>query len=231
MPMQAFAISKDGKSYHRVLKDLPYQQCEDASENPYPDGSFSFVVGRLQVARYELNGTKLDSKHGVEFVVSRPNANSLKGKAIKNVVAINDEKAYWLHMVNAYAGTRLLEMHIQRGKFKERVPLSKTFRLARTEPITVHLTDGFQPRRANTYFLITTGADIGLRGQSRNVGLLAHEVGSWVVAEEMSGQGPPPPPTGPPMVKFEDDDDDDDEHSAAVSWLISGVKTVSSKLW
>lgn len=235
--MEIFCISKDGAQYRQVVKNLPFQSCADTEDVPYTDGVLSFVVGRLQVARFSLNGTRLDGSHAVELVVHRPDHNSLKGAVRKSELDLDDKKAYWMHLVNTYSGSRLLEMHVERGSFKERVPLEKTFRLARAEPITLHLSDGYQtlqlgfePAKSRNYFIITTGVDAGLQGEPFNIGMVAHEVGAWTASEEMTGQGAPPPPTGPPVLNL-DNGDEEDGDGTAKKGVFSLLTHFASSIW
>lgn len=196
-PLQAFAISQDGSQYTEVVHSLPFQACQDLEELPEAQGSISFVVGRLQVARAAFNISRLGAGKAQEMVVFRNDVNSLKGKVHEMVVNAADPKAYYLTTVNAYKGGRLLELHVQRGNLQERLPLDvdKTYRLDREQQVQLTLTDGvqhlrlsFMPRHGSTYSVIATGVDVGLRGEPQNVGLIAHEFGAWTSAEEMTDE-------------------------------------------
>lgn len=199
--MQVMAVSKDGSSrYSQVVHDLDYQSCADVQSLPFRPGALSVVVGRLEVARVAVNDTEqLDAHHGLELTVYRADANSLKATVRENHLEAGDGDgdAYFLHLVDAYAGARLLELKAKRGSFERKLPLGTTYRLKKEEPIQLTLTDGFQrlqlsfqPHKGHTYTLAATGADVGLKGEPRNVGLVAHEVGAWTASEEMPEQDP-----------------------------------------
>jgi hypothetical protein len=198
-PLQAFAISQDGSQYTEVAHSLPFQACQDIDEFPEETGTISFVVERLQVARAAYNATRLGPGRGLEMVLHRYDVNSLKGKVSELIYKTNDAAAYYLNVVNAYAGSRLLELHVNRGSLEQTLPLDvdKTYRLDREQMMQLMLTDGmqhlrlsFQPRKSRTYTIITTGVDVGVRGEPENVGLVAHELGAWTSAEEMSDDAP-----------------------------------------
>lgn len=197
--MQVMAISKDSSSrYSQVVHDLDYQSCADVQSLPFRPGALSVVVGSLEVARVSINDTEqLDAHHGLELTVYRADANSLKATVREDHMeaADGDGEAYFLHLVDAHAGARLLELKAKRGSFERKLPLGATYRLKKEEPIQLTLTDGFQqlhlsfqPHKGHTYTLAATGADAGLRGEPRNVGLVAHEVGAWTASEEMPEQ-------------------------------------------
>lgn len=194
-PMQVFAVKGGGgkKRYMQVARNLAYQDCADVKNFPYADGSLSFVIGRYTVGRYlNVSAARLGTTHGLELTVYRNSVNSLKASVHENLVQLSDLKAYHLNVVDAYAGAKKLELHVQRGTFVQKLPLNSTFRLSREEQLVFTLTDGkqrlhmsLQPRRSRTYTVMLTGADMGLRGEPRNVGLVAHEVGAWTSSEEM----------------------------------------------
>jgi len=194
--MQVFAIPSGGKKkYVRVIQDLEFRSCADAQDFPDKSGTFAFVVGRLQVARIPFNTSLMDERKGLELTVFRNDSNSLKAAIRQEKVDRKDLHAYYLHVVNGYAGAKLLELHVERGKLKQRITFDKTYRLTREQQVTLTLTDGFQrlqmgfqPRRAQNYMVIATGAEAGLRGEPHNVGLIAHEDGSWTTSEEMTGE-------------------------------------------
>mmetsp|Transcript_95615 Transcript_95615/g.270540 ORF Transcript_95615/g.270540 Transcript_95615/m.270540 type:complete len:359 (+) Transcript_95615:3-1079(+) len=206
--MQVMAISKGGSSrYSQVVHDLDYQSCADVQSLPFRPGALSVVIGRLEVARVAVNDSEqLDAHHGLELTVYRADANSLKATVRENHIEASDsdDDAYFLHLVDAYAGARLLELKAKRGSFERKLPLGTTYRLKKEEPIQLTLTDGFQrlqlsfqPHKGHTYALAATGADVGLKGEPRNVGLLAHEVGAWTASEEMPEQDPVPRVSAP----------------------------------
>eukprot|EP00929_Paragymnodinium_shiwhaense_P111633 TRINITY_DN79978_c0_g1_i1.p1 TRINITY_DN79978_c0_g1~~TRINITY_DN79978_c0_g1_i1.p1 ORF type:complete len:733 (-),score=174.96 TRINITY_DN79978_c0_g1_i1:103-2301(-) len=200
-PMQVFAL-KDGpqkkKRYTQVARNVAYQECADIRDFPYAEGSLSFVIGRYTVGRYQsLNASRLGSSHGLELTVYRPSVNSLKATVHENVVQLSDLKAYHLNVVDAYAGAKHLELHVKRGTFVQKLSLNSTFRLSREQQLTFTLSDGtqhlhlsFQPRRSRTYTVMVTGTDMGLRGEPRNVGLVAHELGAWTSSEELPPAAP-----------------------------------------
>jgi hypothetical protein len=192
-PIQVFAVSSDGKHYTHIVKGLDFQSCSDV-DNLDSDkvASLAFIIGKFQVAKKVVDFSTLTPGQGLELVVFRKDQNSLQALVHENPVEIGDNEAYYLHIVNAYAGRKSLELHVQRGKFLKKLPLDKTFRLATTQAINMVLSDGsqklrlaFQPRRAKTYCIMTTGVDTGLRGEARPVGIVAHEIGAWTSSEEM----------------------------------------------
>jgi len=195
-PMQVFAVSSDGKHYTHVVKSLDFQECQDVDNLPAGQvGSFAFILGKFQVAKKVIDFSSLTQGQGLELVVSRKDINSLQADVHENPVEIGDKEAYYLHIVNAYAGRKSLELHVQRGKFMQKLPLGKTFRLSTIKPLKMVLSDGtqklklaFQPQHAKTYCIMTTGVDAGLKGEPRNVGLLAHEIGAWTSSEEMANE-------------------------------------------
>lgn len=192
-PIQVFAVSADGKRYTHVVKSLDFQSCADLDDLPSDQvASLRFIIGKFQVAKKVVDFSSLTPGQGLELVVFRKDQNSLQALVHENPVEIGDSEAYYLHIVNAYAGRKSLELHVQRGKFLKQLPLDKTFRLSTMKAINLVLSDGsqklrlaFQPRRAKTYCIMTTGVDEGLRGEPRNVGLVAHEIGTWTSSEEM----------------------------------------------
>lgn len=200
--LQVFAIpegEQSGHSHHkyvRVVRDLPFQDCSDVQDIPFSKGSLAFAVGRMEVARIPFNTTEPTALHGLELTVFRSDVNKLKASVHQNAVNLEDSGAYYLHVVNAYAGSKLLELRVKRGAFTKTLPLDTTYRLNRYAPITLMLTDGFrrlklgfQPQAGKTYCVVTTGTDPGFHGEPRNVGLLAHELGAWTASEEMPGEG------------------------------------------
>lgn len=42
----------------------------------------------------------------------------------------------------------------------------------------------FEPSFSRTYCVVATGAEMGLRGEPKNPGLIVHELGDWTSAEE-----------------------------------------------
>jgi hypothetical protein len=242
-PLTVFLISKDGTGYAQVVHGLAYQSCADVQEFHTHVGYLSFVIGRLQVAKIPMNLTKLvNANKGVEMVVFRSNVNSLAASIQQIPFRRADPKAYYLNLVNAYVGSRLLELHIARGRFVERLPMNRTYRLSREEQITVTLTDGFQrlemafqPRRSRHYCIMTTGVDEGMRGSAFNVGLVGHELGAWTSMEEMTNQDEAPAPApslqaaAPPTLDFDaesagaDDGSDGASGKGIASWLTSKI--------
>lgn len=219
-PIQVFTVSGDGKHYTHVVKDLEFQSCSDVENLPAnKGGSLVFVIGKFQVARKSFDFSTLTPGQGLELVVFRNNPNSLKAVVHENPVEIGDSEAYYLHIVNAYAGRKPLELHVQRGKFLQKLPLDKTYRLDREQTINMVLSDGsrklrlaFQPRKARTYCVMATGVDEGLRGEPRNVGLVAHEIGAWTSSEEMVSEASPSPPApGSPAAVGQSSSEDAEE--------------------
>jgi len=215
-PIEVFAVSPDGKHYTHVVKALDFQSCSDVDDLASDKvGSLAFIIGKFQVAKQVVDFASLTPGQGLELVVFRKDKDSLQALVRENPVEIGDSEAYYMHIVNAYAGRKTLELHVQRGKFLKKLPLDKTFRLSTTKAINMVLSDGtqklklsFQPRRAKTYCIMTTGVDEGLRGEPRNVGLVAHEIGTWTSSEEMvnadgssSDQAEPPPPASHPAAQ------------------------------
>jgi hypothetical protein len=204
-PIQVFAVSGDGKHYTHVVKDLDFQTCSDVDNLPSEKVSaLAFILGKFQVAKKMVDFSTLTPGQGLEVVVFRKDPNSLQAIVNENPVEIGDNEAYYVHVVNAYAGRKSLELHVQRGKFLQKLPLGRTFRLSTTKAINMVLSDGsqklrlnFQPRRSKTYTIVATGVDEGLRGEPRNVGLVAHEIGAWTSSEEMEN---PDGSTGPPAA-------------------------------
>jgi hypothetical protein len=212
-PLSAFAVSEDGSQYTEIIHGLPFQACQDLEDFPEKVGTVSFVVDKLQVVKGAFNASRIGANHGLEMVVYRNDVNSLKAKIHETVYNTADPKAYYLSVVNAYAGSRLLELHVKRGAMEEKLPLSiaKTYRLDREQFLQLKLTDGtqhlltsFEPRRSRTYTVIATGVDMGLRGEPQAVGLVTHELGAWTTSEEMSddtaAQAAPPGPPSPPVL-------------------------------
>jgi len=213
-PIQVFAVSADGKHYTHVVKSLDFQSCSDIDDlGSDKAASLAFIIGKFQVAKKVVDFSNLTPGQGLELVVFRKDQNSLQAAVHENPVEIGDNEAYYLHIVNAYAGRKSLELHVQRGKFLKKLPLDKTFRLSTTQSINMVLSDGsqklrlgFQPHRAKTYTVMTTGVDEGLRGEPRNVGLVAHEIGAWTSSEEMV-----PDSTGPGQLAGASGQGNDDE--------------------
>lgn len=211
MPLQAFEISADESGYNQVVKNLEFQMCLDITRLHHKTKWISFVVGRLQVARIEANATEWSNGHGLQLVVQRDNVNSLKARVRQTPLEKPDEHAYYLHVINAYAGekSQSLQLHVERGSYNKAIAFDSTFRLTREEPITLTLMDGsdklqlgFEPRKTKSYCIVATGADMGLKGEPQNPGLIAHEVGTWTSFEKMAGdesagQGESAPPLLP----------------------------------
>ena len=136
---------------------------------------------------------------------------SLRAAVHENNVYLGDGGSYYLHAVSAYAGAKHLKLLAKRGALEKELDLNRTYRLAREEEITLSLTDGvqtlqmaFKPRRSHTYTIVATGADMGLRGEPANVGLLAHELGAWTMAELMENDlVQPPQPEAQPEAQPE----------------------------
>lgn len=254
-PLQAFVHEANGTRYAQVVRDLYYQTCIDVPELPHlPFASMSFVIGRYEVARMPLNAARFAAGSGLELIVYRNDVNSMKAAVHESDVNLQDEGAYYLHLVGAYAGMNPLELHIRRGQLVEQLPLGKTYRLTHEQQISVMLSDGsqrlqlaFQPRRAHTYCILTTGVEEGLRGEPRRPGLVAHEIGAWTSSEEMVDEQPPePPPTesdevagedgeatpgdAQDKVSYEDGDDTNlspgDDRSQASSWFLGQLGNV-----
>jgi len=130
-------------------------------------------------------------RSGVEVTVFRTDKNSLKATVHEDRIERADPKAYYLHVVNGYAGSKSLELVIERGAYRQSLPMGRTYRLTQEQLIGLTLTDGshnlqlsFQPRRSRSYCIIATGAEAGVRGVPRNMGLVAHELGAWTTSEE-----------------------------------------------
>mmetsp|Transcript_78955 Transcript_78955/g.143902 ORF Transcript_78955/g.143902 Transcript_78955/m.143902 type:complete len:817 (+) Transcript_78955:75-2525(+) len=256
VPLQVFVHEGNGTRYAQVVRDLYYQSCVDVRELPqFFFASMSFVIGRYEVARMSLNSARFTAGVGLELVVYRNDANSMKAAVHESDVNLQDGGAYYLHLVGAYAGASPLELHIKRGQFVEQLPLGKSYRLTHEQPISVVLSDGsrrlqlaFQPRRAHTYCVLTTGVDEGLHGEPRRPGLVAHEIGAWTSSEEMVDEQPPEPPAESDESAGKDDaantadaqdeassgDGSDDglqpgtDRSQAPSWLLGQLGNVFS---
>mmetsp|Transcript_116665 Transcript_116665/g.182347 ORF Transcript_116665/g.182347 Transcript_116665/m.182347 type:complete len:924 (-) Transcript_116665:61-2832(-) len=194
--IQVFAVSGDGKHYSHIVKNLDFQACSDVENVPVDKvAALAFVIGKFQVARKNVDIAGLTPGQGLELVVHRNDPNSLKAVIHENPVELGDNEAYYLHLVNAYAGRKPLSLEVQRGRFVQKMPLDKTYRLSSEQPIKMVLSDGvqklkltFQPRRGGTFCIMTTGVDPGLKGEPRNVGLVAHQIGAWTSSEEMDNE-------------------------------------------
>ena len=150
----------------------------------------SQLLHRSGVPCASIHGDK-DQMQRDEALIGLMAARGLDNKGVGRVV--NYDPA---NNTEDYAGSRLMQLHVKRGNYVQQIPLSKTFRLNRKQPITLMLTDGFQkqqrgflPALAKTYSIVTTGVDAGLRGEPRNVGRVAHELGGWTSSEEMASPG------------------------------------------
>jgi hypothetical protein len=194
--IQVFAVSSDGKHYTHLVKNFDFQACSDVDNVPGDKvASLAFVIGKFQVAKKNVDFAGLTPGQGLELVVHRNDPNSLKAIIHENPVELGDTEAYYLHLVDAYAGKKPLTLEVQRGKFVQKMPLDKTYRLSSEQPIKMVLSDGvqklkltFQPKRGGTYCVMTTGVDPGLKGEPRNVGLVAHQIGAWTSSEEMENE-------------------------------------------
>lgn len=202
-PLQVFAQFRGrvrgGRNFIQVVRNLAYQTCTDLQALPAEAVALAFTAGKFQVGRMALSQT--GPQHGLEVTVFRSDKNSLKASVHQNTVEMGDPGAYYLQVVNGYAGSRTLQLQVERGAYKQPLPMGKTYRLTRVEPIGLTLTDGsqelhlsFQPRHARTYCVVATGAEEGLRGEPRNLGLVAHEVGAWTTSEEARQEDRPQSP-------------------------------------
>jgi len=193
-PLQVFALlqgarMRRGQRYAQVIKDPEFQTCSDLQNLPQGVTGLAFISGRFQVARMVLERNK--PRSGVEVTVFRTDKNSLKATVHEDRIERADPKAYYLHVVNGYAGSKSLELVIERGAYRQSLPMGRTYRLTQEQLIGLTLTDGshnlqlsFQPRRSRSYCIIATGAEAGVRGVPRNMGLVAHELGAWTTSEE-----------------------------------------------
>lgn len=226
-PIQVFAVSSDGKHYTHVVKNLDFQSCSDVDDLAADQvKSLIYIVGKFQIAKKAIDLSVLSPGQGLELVVFRKDQNSLQATVHENPVEIGDNEAYYLHIVNAYAGRKNLELHVQRGKFLKKLPLDRTFRLSTAKAINMVLSDGsqklrlaFQPRLAKTYCIMTTGVDEGLRGEPRNVGLVAHEIGTWTSSEEMMNAETNVQSPGESLLQYTQagDSDTEDTHDETVA--------------
>jgi hypothetical protein len=222
-PIQVVGVSGDGKHYTRLVKNLEFQSCADVENLQINKvASLAFVLGKFQVAKKVVDFAGLTPKQGLELVVHRNDPNSLKAVVHENPIEIGDTEAYYLHLVNAYAGRKNLELHVQRGKFLQKLSLDKTYRLSTEQSIKMVLSDGsqhlklsFQPKHGSTYCVMTTGVDQGLKGEPRTVGLVAHQLGAWTSSEEMLGDDAvnvdrnSPPPTPEETEQHQEEDVED----------------------
>jgi len=193
-PLQVFALlqgtrMRRGQRYAQLGKGLEFQTCSDLQNLPPGITGLAFVSGRFQVARMVLQRNK--PRTGVEVTVFRTDKNSLKATVQEDRIERSDPRAYYLHVINGYAGSKTLELVIERGAYRQALPMGKTYKLTQEQLIGLTLTDGsrnlqlsFQPRRSRSYSIIATGAEAGVRGVPRNMGLVAHELGAWTTSEE-----------------------------------------------
>lgn len=193
-PLQVFALlqgtrMRRGQRYAQLGKGLEFQTCSDLQNLPPSAIGLAFISGRFQVARMVLERNK--PRSGVEVTIFRTDKNSLKATVHEDRIERADPRAYYLHVINGYAGSKSLDLVIQRGKYRQALPMGKTYRLSQEQLIGLTLTDGshnlqlsFQPRRSRSYCIVATGAEAGVRGVPRNMGLIAHELGAWTTSEE-----------------------------------------------
>mmetsp|Transcript_118956 Transcript_118956/g.237111 ORF Transcript_118956/g.237111 Transcript_118956/m.237111 type:complete len:605 (+) Transcript_118956:133-1947(+) len=196
-PLQVFALlqgvrMRRGQRYAQVIKDLEFQTCRDLQTLPPGATGLAFISGRLQVGRMVLGRNQ--PRNGVEVTIFRADKNTLKATIREDRIERADPGAYYLHVVNGYAGSKTLGLVIERGAYRQSLPMDKTYKLTQEQLIGLTLTDGshnlqlsFQPRRSRSYCIIATGAEAGVRGVPRNMGIVAHELGTWTTSEE-SGQ-------------------------------------------
>eukprot|EP00440_Ansanella_granifera_P075990 gb/GFBE01082465.1/.p1 GENE.gb/GFBE01082465.1/~~gb/GFBE01082465.1/.p1 ORF type:complete len:597 (+),score=141.99 gb/GFBE01082465.1/:1-1791(+) len=176
----------DGKN----LGGLDFQACVDYEEWPLAEGSFSFIVGSKEVAR-----TAFDAKadvRGKEYIVRRAKKDSATAEVHENAVEADDQ-AYYLHLINAYSGSRATQLSVQRGPVAKVLPLDKTYRMEKVEDLSLTLADGhrhlklaFKPQKSRTYCVVVTGGDTSEKDTAERAGLILHEIGKWTSAEELA---------------------------------------------
>eukprot|EP00928_Gymnodinium_smaydae_P036387 TRINITY_DN25444_c0_g1_i1.p1 TRINITY_DN25444_c0_g1~~TRINITY_DN25444_c0_g1_i1.p1 ORF type:complete len:698 (+),score=157.98 TRINITY_DN25444_c0_g1_i1:116-2209(+) len=227
-PLRVFASpGRAGGRAQPVVKALDFQACTDLFDISLGGRVLSFVVGRYQVARLPLRVADFGPRRGVELTLHRTDPNSLRGFVRSDKVRFGSRKIYCLNVVNAYAGSKTLSLQVQRGNFAKELQTNQVFRLSIEDRMQLTLADGerrvqlgFQPRRGRGYSVIVTGADVGLRGEPREPGLVAHELGAWTASEELAPQSTRQAPADAEVDTAHDrgdgepgdgDDDDDDE--------------------
>jgi len=185
------AISEHGTP--QVIHVLPFHACVDLEELPFQDGSISFSAGGQEVARLPYAANELKQK-GTEVTVYRTDLSS-QASLHQNAIEKDDRDAYYLHLVNAYVGSRPGQLSVQRGAVTKVLALDRSYRMEKMEDITLVLTDGhrrlklaFKPQKSRTYAVVMTGADATDKDDAHSAGLVLHELGAWTSAEELEAE-------------------------------------------
>lgn len=202
-PLQVFAASegrvRGGHSRVQVARHLEFQACTDVKNLPQAATSLAFVAGKHEVAHLPLNGSL--PQRGLEVTVFRASPDSKQASIDSRVVELSDIGNFHVNVVNAYAGSRSLELSMRQGRSVQQLPMGKSYRLSKEEMVELTLTDGlgqlrlsFQPRRSRSYCVVAVGLEGGEQEEEEgeevwSVGLLAHEVGAWTMSEDLGDGG------------------------------------------
>lgn len=185
-------VSESGKRSD-IIHALDYQQCSDLEELPSQKGTLSFKMGSEEVASTPLDGSELH--RGKEITVYRTGPGLKEVALHQNYVELDDQDAYYLHLVNAYSGSRTTKLTVQRGGVAKVLPLNKSYRLEKLEDMTLYLEDGlrrlkltFRPQKARTYMVLLTGSAASADDDLDSAGLVLHEAGSWTSAETVGDE-------------------------------------------
>eukprot|EP00441_Pelagodinium_beii_P020723 CAMPEP_0197658012 /NCGR_PEP_ID=MMETSP1338-20131121/44976_1 /TAXON_ID=43686 ORGANISM="Pelagodinium beii, Strain RCC1491" /NCGR_SAMPLE_ID=MMETSP1338 /ASSEMBLY_ACC=CAM_ASM_000754 /LENGTH=550 /DNA_ID=CAMNT_0043234507 /DNA_START=130 /DNA_END=1782 /DNA_ORIENTATION=+ len=178
----------------KVLHVLPFHSCIDFEELPYQRGSISFSASGQEVARFPFDSHELEKK-GSEVTVYRTDTASPKASLHQNAIEFAEQDAYFLHLVNAYVGSKPSQLSVQRGGVTKVLALDRSYRMDKEEVITLSIADGqrrlklaFKPQKSRTYCVVMTGGDATDKDDAHSSGLVLHELGAWTSAEELEAE-------------------------------------------
>eukprot|EP00397_Hematodinium_sp_SG-2012_P055419 GEMP01067622.1.p1 GENE.GEMP01067622.1~~GEMP01067622.1.p1 ORF type:complete len:272 (+),score=46.58 GEMP01067622.1:171-986(+) len=188
--LTAFLVDKV-KGYMNLL-DLDYQTCGD-TRIPLT-GSLHFSISKLQVAQHAFNVTELSTNSIVVLTVYRDDTNSLKASVLADIC--KPETQAQLLVFSAYTGLKIVDLKMLGADVEEKLDTNKRYRLLPKQYSFVvsdgfhHMQFGFRAVARHIHMLVLTGIEPGLRGEPKNLGVIAHEVGSWSLSEQLSRNTP-----------------------------------------
>jgi len=189
-------VLKNETGASKVLSSVQFAACEDFEEPPFDKGTVSMMLDSTKVADVPFDLSAIGKSRGTELTVAQSaetGQHQPQARVHENLVELSDGDAFYLHLVNAHAGSRPAQLTVQRGPVAKVLPMDKSYRLERVEDMSLTLTDGhktlrlaFQPQKSRTYCAIVTGTDES--DGTKSAGLVLHKLGEWTSAEQLENQ-------------------------------------------
>eukprot|EP00933_Yihiella_yeosuensis_P044587 TRINITY_DN39853_c0_g1_i1.p1 TRINITY_DN39853_c0_g1~~TRINITY_DN39853_c0_g1_i1.p1 ORF type:complete len:676 (+),score=176.00 TRINITY_DN39853_c0_g1_i1:142-2169(+) len=182
------AVTVDAKP----IKVLQPNDCFGAESFPKGNAAFLTMAGK-ELLRVPIDLGEIDNTKGREITLYRRDLATGEAAIHDNTVQLKDDKAYYLHLLNAYAGSDKVQLSVKRGAVEKVLPLDRSYRMDKLQNIVLNLNDGlrklkmaFKPQKGKTYVAVLTGADADGTTKTHSAGLLLHELGTWTSKEELA---------------------------------------------